>query len=215
MSLAGRSQRSHHRFLGIAAIGLCGGLKIDRHLVSEGAHRARQRLHDHAGIAWGRHRYRANRLGAGSHRLAESVRSSYRRDACNDTTPNSSATSGKQLTLRPIFSDPRFLRIAPLSATCIGSSWALQSLWAASWLADVEGSDRQSVIDQLFTMAIGISLGAFLLGTTADRLRKRGIATEVLKRIVLSKVDNRLQISRLPRRGSTIGRSARRPAILI
>jgi MFS family permease len=97
-----------------------------------------------------------------------------------DARPNSSATSGKKLTLRSIFSDPRFLRIAPLSATCIGSSWALQSLWAASWLADVEGLDRQSVIDQLFTMAIGISLGAFLLGTTADRLRKRGIATEVL-----------------------------------
>jgi MFS family permease len=88
--------------------------------------------------------------------------------------------SGKPLTLRSIFSDPRFLRIAPLSATCIGSSWALHSLWAASWLADVEGLDRQSVINQLMTMAIGISLGALLLGTLADRLRKRGIATEVL-----------------------------------
>jgi sugar phosphate permease len=56
----------------------------------------------------------------------------------------------------------------------------LHSLWAASWLADVEGLDRQSVINQLMTMAIGISLGALLLGTLADRLRKRGIATEVL-----------------------------------
>jgi len=97
-----------------------------------------------------------------------------------DTSPKSSATSGKLLTLRSIFSDPRFLRIAPLSATCIGSSWALQSLWAASWLADVEGFDRQSLVNQLFTMAIGISLGALLLGTMADRLRKRGIAIEVL-----------------------------------
>jgi MFS family permease len=97
-----------------------------------------------------------------------------------DTSPNRSATSGKRFTLRSIFSDRQFLRIAPLSATCIGSSWALQSLWAASWLADVEGFDRQSLIDQLFIMAIGISLGALLLGTMADRLRKRGIATEVL-----------------------------------
>jgi MFS family permease len=87
---------------------------------------------------------------------------------------------GKPLTLRSIFSDPRFLRIAPLSATCIGSSWAMHSLWAASWLADVEGFDRQSVINQLFMMAIGISLGALLLGTLADRLRKRGVATELL-----------------------------------
>jgi predicted MFS family arabinose efflux permease len=92
----------------------------------------------------------------------------------------SSATSGKPLTLRSIFSDPRFLRIAPLSATCIGSSWAMQSLWAASWLSDVEGFDRQAVVNQLFAMALGISLGALLLGTMADRLRKRGITAEVL-----------------------------------
>jgi hypothetical protein len=97
-----------------------------------------------------------------------------------DTHPKRTTTSGTLLTLRSIFSDPRFLRLAPLSATCIGSSWALQSLWAASWLADVEGFDRQSLVNQLFTMAIGISLGALVLGSMADRLRKRGIATEVL-----------------------------------
>src|SRR6185437_14518289 len=90
------------------------------------------------------------------------------------------ATAEKPLTLRSVFSDLRFLRMAPLSATCIGSSWAMHSLWAASWLADVEGLDRQTVIGQLFTMAIGISVGALLLGTLADHLRKRGIATEVL-----------------------------------
>jgi len=97
----------------------------------------------------------------------------------SDRSSKGSVSSGKRLTLRSIFSDPRFLRIAPLSATCVGSSWAMHSLWAASWLADVEGLDRQGVINQLFTMAIGISLGALLLGTLADRLRKRGIATEV------------------------------------
>jgi len=90
------------------------------------------------------------------------------------------ATAEKPLTLRSVFADPRFLRIAPLSATCIGSSWAMHSLWAGSWLADVEGLDRQSVINQLLIMAIGVSIGALVLGTLADRLRKRGIATEVL-----------------------------------
>ena len=60
----------------------------------------------------------------------------------------------------------------------------MHSLWAASWLSDVEGFDRQSVINQLFAMAIGISVGALLLGTIADRLRKRGIATEVLLVVV-------------------------------
>jgi sugar phosphate permease len=56
----------------------------------------------------------------------------------------------------------------------------MHSLWAAAWLEDVEGFDRQGVIHQLFTMAIGISLGALFLGLLADRLRKRGIGTEVL-----------------------------------
>ncbi|MDH8506215.1 hypothetical protein QIG99_27830, partial [Klebsiella pneumoniae] len=50
----------------------------------------------------------------------------------------------KPLTLWSVYSDPRFLRVAPLSAACIGSSWALQSLWAAAWLTDVEGYDQQS-----------------------------------------------------------------------
>jgi MFS family permease len=90
------------------------------------------------------------------------------------------AASSQPLTLWSVYSDPRFLRIAPLSAICIGSSWALQSLWAAPWLADVEGLDRQSQMLQLFIMAIGISLAALMLGTLADRLRRRGIRTEVL-----------------------------------
>lgn len=91
-----------------------------------------------------------------------------------------SMTSRQQLTLRSVYSDARFLRVAPLSAVCIGSSWALQSLWAAPWLADVEGLDRQSLMTQLFIMALGVSLGALLLGVMADRLRRRGITAELL-----------------------------------
>ncbi len=94
------------------------------------------------------------------------------------------AASSQPLTLWSVYSDRRFLRIAPLSAACIGSSWALQSLWAAPWLADVEGLDRQSQMIQLFIMAIGISLAALMLGTVADQLRRRGIRTELLLAIV-------------------------------
>lgn len=91
-----------------------------------------------------------------------------------------SATSRQQFTLWSVYSDERFLRVAPLSAACIGSSWALQSLWAATWLADVEGLDRHSLMTQLFIMALGVSFGALLLGVMADRLRRRGITAEVL-----------------------------------
>lgn len=86
----------------------------------------------------------------------------------------------KPLTLRLIYSDPRFLRVAPLSAACIGSSWAFQSLWASAWLTDVEGLDHQSRADQMFLMALVLSLGALLLGAAADRLRKLNIGTEIL-----------------------------------
>lgn len=85
-----------------------------------------------------------------------------------------------RLALWSIYSDPRFLRVAPLSAACVGSSWALHSLWASAWLGDVEGLDQQGRVGQLFLMAIGLSFGAMLLGIMADRLRRRHIRTEVL-----------------------------------
>lgn len=93
---------------------------------------------------------------------------------------NAMALQGTPMKLRAIYGNPRFWRVAPLSASCIGSAWSLQGLWAAPWLTDVEGLDREALITQLLLMAIGICLGALLLGTIADRLRRRGIATETL-----------------------------------
>ncbi|TWB51387.1 MFS transporter [Bradyrhizobium sacchari] len=83
-------------------------------------------------------------------------------------------------TLRTIYSDARFWRIAPLSATCIGSAWALQSLWAAPWLSDVERLDRTKLVDELFTMAVALSVSALFLGLLANGVRGRSKATEVL-----------------------------------
>src|ERR1700749_3061421 len=89
--------------------------------------------------------------------------------------PQASNPARKPLTLWSIFSDPRFLRIAPLSASCIGSAWALQSLWASAWLTDVEGFDGQSRVTHMLFMAFALSFGALLLGALADRLRKLNI----------------------------------------
>ena len=94
--------------------------------------------------------------------------------------PQTSNPSRNPLTLWSIFLDPRFLRVAPLSATCIGSAWALQSLWASAWLTDVEGFDGQSRVTHMLFMAVGLSVGALLLGGLADRLRKLNVRTEVL-----------------------------------
>ncbi|WP_247808028.1 MULTISPECIES: MFS transporter [unclassified Bradyrhizobium] len=46
----------------------------------------------------------------------------------------------KPTTLKTIYSDARFWRIAPLSATCIGSALALQSLWVRPGFATCKGS---------------------------------------------------------------------------
>jgi MFS family permease len=86
--------------------------------------------------------------------------------------------------LRKVYADPRFWRLAPLSACCIGTAWALQGLWAAQWLKDVEGLDRTGVVIHLFGMAVALSLGAILLGVAADRLRRRGVGPEVLLGLV-------------------------------
>jgi predicted MFS family arabinose efflux permease len=86
--------------------------------------------------------------------------------------------------LRKVYADRRFWRLAPLSATSIGTAWALQGLWAAQWLTDVEDLDRAGVVQHLFAMAVALSLGALMLGVVAVRLRRRGIGPETLLGIV-------------------------------
>jgi len=81
-----------------------------------------------------------------------------------------------RVSIGTVYRDPRFWRLAPLSASCIGSAWALQGLWAAPWLADVEGLQRPVVVSHLFAMALALSASALLLGVGADRLRRRGVS---------------------------------------
>lgn len=84
--------------------------------------------------------------------------------------------SAPGMSTRTIYRDARFWRIAPLSATTIGAAWALQSLWAGPWLAEVEGLPRHDIVLHLLLMAIGLSAAALILGTAGDRLRRRGVS---------------------------------------
>lgn len=81
-------------------------------------------------------------------------------------------------TLSSVFGDRRFWRIAPLSATCVGSAWSLQGLWASTWLTDVEGFDRASLVRQLFTMSIVLSGCAWFFGMMVHYFRRIGIGAE-------------------------------------
>jgi MFS family permease len=82
--------------------------------------------------------------------------------------------------LRAIYMDPRFWRIAPLSATTVATSWSIQGLWAAPWLARVEELEHAQVVAHLFAMAVALSAGALLLGMVADRLRRRDVSPQSL-----------------------------------
>ena len=84
------------------------------------------------------------------------------------------------MTIRTIYRDARFWRLAPLSATTIASAWAFQGLWAGPWLADVEGLPRHDVVMHLMWMAIALSASALILGTASDRLRRRGVSLSAI-----------------------------------
>jgi len=84
------------------------------------------------------------------------------------------------VSLKTIYSDPRFWALVPLSATCAGTAWALQGLWAAPWLTDVEGLPQAAVRRHLFIIALLLGVAALLLGTAADRLRQSGVGPQVL-----------------------------------
>jgi len=101
--------------------------------------------------------------------------------AVPDTSGKPKTSSARQaVSLSTIYRDPRFWRLAPLSAIGIGTSWSLQGLWAAPWLKDVAGFDRATVVQHLAAMAIALSASALLLGAAADRLRRAGVRTEVV-----------------------------------
>ncbi len=90
--------------------------------------------------------------------------------------------------LKTIYGDSRFWRVAPLSATCAGTTWAMQSLWAAPWLSDVDGLPAAEVTSHLLIMAVALCSAAVPLGMIADRLRRRGIGPQVPLGVVATMV---------------------------
>lgn len=83
-----------------------------------------------------------------------------------------------------IFTDRRFWMLAPLSASSIGTAWALQGLWAAPWLSHAEGLAQDAVVGHLFVLAVVVSASGLILGTLADRLRTYGVRIESLLALV-------------------------------
>lgn len=75
-----------------------------------------------------------------------------------------------------IYRDSYFWRIAPLMFTCGSANMAIQGLWAAPWLAEVEGLGRAAVASHLFVMAVAMVFGAMLSGVMASALQRFGLS---------------------------------------
>ena len=68
--------------------------------------------------------------------------------------------------------DRRFLRVAPLSASVVGTSFAIHGLWAARWLKDVDCFAPDDVLDGLLAIGAGLTLGSLAIGVAAMGLAK-------------------------------------------
>ena len=75
-----------------------------------------------------------------------------------------------------IIADRRFIRIAPLSASVIGSAFAIHGLWAARWLVDVNHFGPKTVLDELLAMGVGLTVGSLLIGGATSWVYRFGMA---------------------------------------
>jgi N-terminal domain of anti-restriction factor ArdC len=82
-----------------------------------------------------------------------------------------SELSIEDISLGRVFADRRFWKLAPISATAIGTAWSLQSHWAAPWLGTVERLDQAAVVNVLFAVAMALSLASLAFGAIAGRLQ--------------------------------------------
>jgi predicted MFS family arabinose efflux permease len=79
-----------------------------------------------------------------------------------------------------VYGTAAFWRFAPLSAMTIGTAFGVHGLWAARWMADVDGMAPPDVTTDLLAMGAGLTVGAAALGLIAGWLRSRGVMSASL-----------------------------------
>jgi type IV secretory pathway TrbF-like protein/predicted MFS family arabinose efflux permease len=94
----------------------------------------------------------------------------------NDPSGNPVLHSARLRSVRAVVLNADFVRLAPLSASCVGMAWSVHGLWAASWLADIEKLNRSEVAWHVLFMGVCLCIGALGFGLIADRLQRRGVS---------------------------------------
>ena len=83
---------------------------------------------------------------------------------------------GKQLSgIKDVFTSLKFWQAAPIMTMSQASFLSIQGLWAGPWLRDVARMDRADSTSVLFWIAVSMIAGFILLGSTAERLNRRGV----------------------------------------
>lgn len=84
-----------------------------------------------------------------------------------------------------VFRSAPFWRVAPLGLTVTGGFFAVQGLWSASWLLEVNGLSRGAAADHLAGMNLAMLVTFLVIGLAGTRLARRGIGPDHLLMIGL------------------------------
>jgi hypothetical protein len=77
--------------------------------------------------------------------------------------------------VRQVMTSRAFWRYAPMFTLTVGGFTAVQGLWVARWLAEVEGLDRAAGSRQLTLLNAGFLFGCLFMGFMTTPLIRRGI----------------------------------------
>lgn len=76
--------------------------------------------------------------------------------------------------VRQVMTSRQFWRYAPMVTISIGGFMAVQGLWVARWMAEVEGFDRAQVAQQLTWLNAAMIAGCLFMGFMTTPLIRRG-----------------------------------------
>jgi type III secretion system YscQ/HrcQ family protein len=82
----------------------------------------------------------------------------------------------QDLGLSFILRDPTFRRFAPLAAVVVGTVWAIQGDWLASWLAARTELDLTDIVASISLIAVGQTAGSLVWGALADWAVRKGLS---------------------------------------
>jgi predicted MFS family arabinose efflux permease len=99
--------------------------------------------------------------------------------------PSQGVGIGEQVAgVRQVMTDRQFWRYAPMVAVCIGGFMAIQGLWVARWMAEVEGLDRPQIARQLTLLNAAMLFGCLFMGFVTTPLIRRGVPAARILNVV-------------------------------